>query len=761
MKDHFKERSTREYYQKPLFSKEELERRESLCVYEDLPYCSAACPLNLDVKEFLYAAEKGNFKNARSKLEYICPFPEILAYGCQAPCQNVCRRKEVDETVQISAVERAVMKYGEQGKRKGLLTFKKKKSVAVFGTELFTLALLGELDTKNYPLDFYTEKSDLSSVIETCIPTLPDDVKQRQLQRLEAFDMNVHFQQAIDPSLMEEKRNDYDIICGASYLIKGSIDPVTLCDDKNIVYSSQPFDREYDDVLQAFYDARRAGVSIDRIAQGLHPSNNRGVEGAVETHLYTNLDDIKHRDPVPENGLFTKEQCQQEAARCIQCECVECFKGCAYLRAINKNPRILTREIYNNTGIIMGDHMMNKAMNSCALCGQCTITCPNGYDMGEICRLARVNMVETQKMSLAVHEFALLDMIFSNSEAFLSRKQPGLDAVKYVYFPGCQAGAIAPNTVKATYSDLMNRVEGGVGLLLGCCGVIAKWAGREELYQEQIELLKKEMSDLGDPIIVAGCPTCQQTLQEHFDSVIGLWDLLDEIGLPQRNSESKETVTIHDACATRNDKSTQDKIRKMVRSMGKEIKEREWSKEKTRCCGYGGLVSYVNKEVAMDLANDCISEDLDLISITYCMACRDRLVRAGSKAQHITELIYETPADETPDISQKRANRLRLKETLLKEIWKEETIEPMLDFTYTISDDVKKTMDERMILESDLIQVLQNYHDTQQAIYDKENDTLTTTYRIGNVSFWVRFKEQENHYEVESAYSHRMTVKER
>ena len=73
----------------------------------------------------------------------------------------------------------------------------------------------------------------------------------------------------------------------------------------------------------------------------------------------------------------------------------------------------------------MGDHMMNGAINSCALCGQCTVTCPNGYDMAEICLSARRNMVATGKMSLAVHEFALYDQIFSNTEAFLCRPEPG------------------------------------------------------------------------------------------------------------------------------------------------------------------------------------------------------------------------------------------------------------------------------------------------------------------------------------------------
>ena len=220
-------------------------------------------------------------------------------------------------------------------------------------------------------------------------------------------------------------------------------------------------------------------------------------------------------------------------------------------------------------------------------------------------------------------------------------------------------------------------------------------------------------------------------------------------------------MTIHDACASRNDLHTQDAIRQILSSLGYTIEEHPWSKEKTGCCGYGGLVSYVNKEVADDLSKDCLPTEKDTLCVTYCMACKDRLCRAGGHAKHITELIYDTPAESAPDISKKRLNRLSLKEELLKEIWNEDVMKEPLNFTYTLSDEVKKKMDERMILESDLIRVLQHYHETKEAIYDQKQGIYTTTLRIGNVSFWTTFKEENDHYTLLSAYSHRMTVRER
>lgn len=755
MTDHFKERSTRDYHQKQLFTKEELEQREKLCKYEDPPFCSAACPLKLDVKTMLKEVSEGSFEKARSCLEHISSFPEILSYGCDAPCTKKCRRNELDATVNIPAIERAIMHYSIGPKGKGLLKFRKRQKIGIFGTELFTLVLAAELANKKYPLTFYTEADDVEDLLNRCIQ-LPQDISERQIRIIRSLDMKICFGQKIDDVFFEEEREQYDIVCASETLKKEKTDPVTLCDSRNAVFPSD--EKRYGKVLHAFFDARRAAVSVERLAQNLDPHNTRPAEGETESHLFTNLNYIPEEPAIIENGIYSKEECIKEASRCIQCECVECFRGCAYLRAFKRYPRILTREIYNNTGIIMGDHMMNKAMNSCTLCGQCTVTCPNGYDMGEICRLARENMVDTRKMSLAVHEFALLDMLFSNQEGFLCRKQPGYDTCRYVYFPGCQANGIAPLTVYKTYQDLMNRVDGGVALLLGCCSVIAKWAGRKELYEEQIAFLKEQMQALGNPVIIAGCPTCKTSLQEIF-TVKGLWKVLQETGLPEDCKKINEEVIVHDACGARSDPDTQEEIRAIALEIGCQVKETKWSKDLTGCCGYGGLVSYVNKEVADLMAKDCIKEDKEHTYLTYCMACRDRLHRQGVKAVHYAELLYDQKADDMPSLSQKRKNRLSLKQKLMKEVWKEESMEETVPFTYECSDEVRNKMEERMILESDLIQTLVNYRENHAAVYNEADDTLTAMHRIGNVSFWIRFKEKENHYTILSAYSHRMTVR--
>ena len=745
--------STHVYRQKQLFTKEELEAREALCVHEQPAYCNAACPLKLDTKAMVAALAAGDFSKALQLYEKITPFPHILSAACEAPCEGKCKLCSLGEGVSVRALEKAALTYGERAKKRGLLR-KKTKKAAVFGADLFSLFLAGELAKKMYPVTVYCTEADAASLIAACAPSLSAEVREAAAADLKKID--IKFEWNADPVAMyAEAATKYDLLC-ASYTVARQLYPGLAVDDAVMVCREQNLiTGRTEGVLGAAFGAKKAALSADRLAQNLDPSNTRGEEGSMETRLYTNTEGVAPSRRIP---IADRESAVAEASRCIQCHCDECIKGCAYLQHYKKFPRILTREIYNNVSIIMGDHMMNKPINACSLCGQCSVLCPNGYDMAEVCKLARENMVYTGKMSLAPHEFALMDMVFSNEEAFLCRNQPGFDKCKYVFFPGCQATAIAPATVRAAYLDLCSRLEGGVALMLGCCGAICDWAGRYEMYADTAAFLDGKLAQLGNPTVIAGCPTCKKQLSRH--ETMGIWEVLEDIGLPEKARRMDKPVAVHDACGARGDQAIQDSIRRIAESLGCTVTSTEYEGDKAPCCGYGGLTQYTNREVAKKMTDKCL-ERSDLPYLSYCMACRDRFAREGRESMHLLELVYGTSADHCPDISAKRYNRLGLKEELLREVWNEEVEAAMLGFTIDYTPEAEAMMDDRMILKTDVVRVLQSLRETGEAILDEETGLIVTRARLGNVTFWVNFTETETGYLVHRAYSHRMTIHNR
>jgi hypothetical protein len=194
--------------------------------------------------------------------------------------------------------------------------------------------------------------------------------------------------------------------------------------------------------------------------------------------------------------------------------------------------------------------------------------------------------------------------------------------------------------------------------------------------------------------------------------------------------------------------------------MGCTVEATEYERDKSPCCGYGGLTQYTNREVAKKMTDKCL-ERSDLPYLSYCMACRDRFAREGRESMHLLELVYGTSADHCPDISEKRYNRLSLKQELQKEVWNEEVEAVELGFTIDYTPEAIEMMDDRMILKSDVTRVLQSLRETGEAILDEETGLIVTRARLGNVTFWVKFTETETGYLVHRAYSHRMTIQNR
>lgn len=745
--------STHIYRQKRMFTKEELEAREGLCVHEQPPYCNAACPLKLDVKAMAAAVAAGDFDRALALYEKITPFPHILALGCEAPCEKNCKLRELGEGIAIRELERSALAYGSKP-RGGSLLRKKQQNAAVFGADLFSLFLAGELVKKRYPVSFYCAQGDCLSLVKDCAPGLPEEAAEATARLLSELDID--FKWGCEPEAAYwEEREKYALIAAAWDTVRQlypgleTDEAVMVCREHGLITGSTG------GVLDSAFGAKRAALSADRIAQHLDPGKARGEEGCVATRLYTSLEGVEHSGRIP---VTDRDSAVKEAKRCIQCHCDECIKGCAYLQHYKKFPRILTREIYNNVSIIMGDHMMNKPINACALCGQCSVLCPNGYDMGEVCHIARQNMVSTGKMPLAPHEFALMDMLFSNGEAFLSRKQPGYDKCRYVFFPGCQATAIAPATVREAYGDLCRRLDGGVALMLGCCGAIGDWAGRYELYGETVDFLSEKLEELGSPEIIAGCPSCKkQLLSQGREKIRGIWEILEELGLPETAEFRQRPMALHDACGARGDARTQESIRRIAAKLGCQIQDTAYSGDQAPCCGYGGLTQYTNREVAREMTDKCL-ERSRLPYLSYCMACRDRFAREGRESVHLLELVYGSAAQQCPDISAKRYNRLGLKQQLLKELWGEEVKAVDLGFEVEYTPEAEERMDDRMILKSDVIQVLQYLRESGETVLEEDTGLFVTRERLGNVTFWVKYSETERGYLVHSAYSHRMKV---
>lgn len=727
------------YRMKQAFGQEELHQREAVCTREEPPGCQAACPLHLDMRAACGHEARGDFKKAAAVIRQTTPFLYLLARTCSAPCQKACTLSRLGEGVRVRDLELACALYGGPAGGSRFLIPRKNKKVLVAGDGIFALACCRELGKKGYEVHWHTDCVSFQSPLLEL--GLSPEEAAADLSEFSTLRITREAAEKFSGETLEDWSCRADAFCVSPELVFGRLPENGF---------TGPAGKETVWILAA---ARYAAMQADRYLQGASPE---GLEEpkVYESRLHVTLDGITGSRAVTGQGALTREMAAEEAARCIQCQCLECVKGCVYLQEFKRNPRGAIREIYNNLSIVMGNHMANGLINACDECGQCKAACPEGFDYPDVCRIARRTMVETEKMPPSAHEFALLDQEFSNGEAFLARPQPGYETCRYLFFPGCQAAAVSPRTVEITYRRLREELEGGTGLLLGCCGAISRWAAREELLQEALEKIRAAWESMGRPEILCACPTCLKNLRELTSlPARGVWEVLLELGT---EPVTDQRVSIHDACGAREDGEIRAQIRRFAEALGCRVEEMPFAGELSPCCGYGGLVRYANPKMAEKKAAFASGRSEHRI-LTYCMACRDQFQRAGKDSIHILELACQVEPGPVPDLSLRRANRLKLKEKLQRELWKEEgRMEEMLPVIYM--EGAREEMDQRMILESDVNAVLKAYESSGEAVEDPEKGWLAASLRLGNVTFWVKFTDTEGCYRVYGAYSHRMTV---
>ena len=774
------------------------------CIHSEPPACSAGCPVNLDVRNFMMEIEKGDLKKAYKLMESKIPLTKIIGRICDRPCESSCVRKNYGGSIAIGELEKAIIQLGSFDSKKRIPIPKNKGKVAVVGGGLSGIVAAIDLDKKGYKVSIYEKESKIGGRIWNFSgKEIPEEIINEELSII--YNSNIEINNNFEANEEDLRKfiDDFDAVyLGTSQWEKEyEVDKVTLKVENYPIFIGGKLSGE-ESVIFSAGSGRRAAISIDRFIKKASMTVGREREGTYQTLLDYNGTGETYIPLTEKLGEFYSEtEMIEEARRCFKCQCNECIEACVHLQHFNITPDEYVRRINHNERIILGTHFANKMINSCTECGLCKEKCPVDIDMKEIIHATRRSMVERKKMPISAHDFALKDMKFSSSSQFeMVRKQPSKEQSKslfyypviafskyarglykgsgktgYLFYPGCQLSSTHTEYIGDIYKHLVgaikeNDAERDVGIYLGCCGAPADWAGRDDLMNQNAEKIKKTWLDMEKPIFIMACSSCISTFKKYLPMIetVSLWEILDKYGLPEVDiKQGKRILNIHDACSTRDDEKLQESIRSIAKTLGYKINELKYSKDKAKCCGYGGLVTYANKEQAEKFASD-IKNDSEEDLLVYCAMCKDSLIKSGKKTYHIIDIIYgkeiKSVSDEKmPSLSERHNKRKKLKHDLLKEIWgenQEEDINESYDFEIVLSDEVKEKMEKRFILMEDILKVIDNSKKTNKRFYNKVTSDYLARLPIENVTFWVQYKEQENKIYVNAVYSHRMEIVE-
>jgi len=745
-----------------------LRRFEAHCIQEEAPQCKASCPLHVDARELCRLLSTGKINEAWAILCRTLPLPGILARICDAPCKGACLRAQKGGSIELAALERFCAENATRTPALRPLPSRGRRA-AVIGAGLPGLSAAWNLARKGISVELYcTKKDDGLKVF-----SLADTIVSAELEKLST--LGVRFHEGESPSLdhAESLLNDVDAVFADPSVLPAELlhislpDPLTLACDRERLFAA-PADMATGSPALLAALGHKAALSIERALQNAALGFGREKEAPYTSRLYTNIENETELAPVPIPAEgYAQDQAQQEAARCFQCECMECVNNCAYLKEFGGYPKVYARQIYNNASIVKGTRQANTMINSCMLCDLCTELCPEDFPMAELCLGARRELVDNKVMPQSAHDFALRDMAFANSDACsYAEHAPGEAQSEWAYFPGCQLSASSPDSILKSYAFLREQLDGGVGLLLHCCGAPADWAGETALFQESSAALRLHWEKMGRPKLIVTCPSCLETLGSALPEAecISLWSVLNAHVAALAPARPEQPLCLHDPCTARYDAGLQQEVRDLLHKIGVTSTEPRLTGVTTECCGFGGLLADANPSLAATVSQRRAAA-LDNDGVTYCAMCRDLFAKAGKASFHMLDLIFpesETPVSRpAPSDSERRENRVRLKEQLLEELW-DRSAAPRPAYqsvAVKLTPGAESLMASRRILLTDIQKALHAVKESKKSLRNVKTGHSLTRFRPTNVTYWVEYEEQDNGaFLVHRVWSHRMNI---
>jgi len=203
---------------------------------EEITPCRSACPAGVNMRGYIYLLTQGKLEEAMKLIREELPLPAVTGHVCFHPCEKECARKEVDEAVNINALERYVADYWLQEKAKPALRIYLRK-VAIIGSGPAGLAAAYDLVKMGYPVTVFETQPLPGGMLRTGIPEyrLPGNILDAQIDYIEG--MGVDFKTGVsfgkDLTLSGLRKKEYQAVLfaiGAQQSRKIDIDGAQLTD---------------------------------------------------------------------------------------------------------------------------------------------------------------------------------------------------------------------------------------------------------------------------------------------------------------------------------------------------------------------------------------------------------------------------------------------------------------------------------------------------------------------------------------------------
>ncbi|UCE75274.1 MAG: FAD-dependent oxidoreductase [Methanomassiliicoccales archaeon] len=180
--------------------------------------CKMACPTKTNVQGYVALIREGKFREALELVKKAHPFPGICGRICTHPCEQNCKRGEVDDPVAISALKRFIADLEVTYDDAPILPTpkeKKNQKVAIIGGGPSGLTAAYNLRLEGYQTTVFEALPVLGGMLWVGIPPyrLPREVIRREIDDIISLGVEVNLNTPIGETIkLEDLEKEYEAI---------------------------------------------------------------------------------------------------------------------------------------------------------------------------------------------------------------------------------------------------------------------------------------------------------------------------------------------------------------------------------------------------------------------------------------------------------------------------------------------------------------------------------------------------------------------